>query len=333
MPNPKDYTILWICALSNEYVAAQSFLDEEHPKPDASEISQGDTNSYTLGRIAKHNVVMTVLPMGEYGVGSTASVITNVLNTFPNIKVGLMVGIGGGAPTSKNDIRLGDVIVSSPEDGNGGVYHYDFGKEMQGSGFKQTGFLNQPPTIVRTALAELRAKHERKGHNIVENIEAVLEENRKLRKRYACPGPESDHLFKSDFVHPAGIEGCENFCGNQKVNTIIRQLREEDDDNPAIHYGLIASGNKVMKDALIRDKLAREKHVLCFEMEAAGLMNRFPCLVVRGICDYSDSHKNKSWQGYAAMTAAAYVKELLQVITLHSVEKEKTLAESIERSE
>jgi hypothetical protein len=49
-------------------------------------------------------------------------------------------------------------------------------------------------------------------------------------------------------------------------------------------------------------------------MEAAGLMNDFPCLVIRGICDYADSHKNNTWQPYAAATAAAYAKEVLSVI-------------------
>lgn len=51
----------------------------------------------------------------------------------------------------------------------------------------------------------------------------------------------------------------------------------------------------------------------CVEMEAAGLMNNYPCVVVRGICDYADSHKNKDWQGYAAAVAVAYAKELLLV--------------------
>ncbi|KAJ5021737.1 hypothetical protein J3E73DRAFT_434813 [Bipolaris maydis] len=55
-----------------------------------------------------------------------------------------------------------------------------------------------------------------------------------------------------------------------------------------------------------RDKVSAELGgVLCFEMEAAGLMNSFPCLVIRGICDYADSHKNKKWQPYAAGIAAA----------------------------
>ena len=87
------------------------------------------------------------------------------------------------------------------------------------------------------------------------------------------------------------------------------------DNIPAVHYGLIASGNQVLKDGQTRERLRRELNVLCFEMEAAGLMDSFPCLVIRGICDYADTHKNKQWQGYAAASAAAYAKELLNTIS------------------
>jgi nucleoside phosphorylase len=104
------------------------------------------------------------------------------------------------------------------------------------------------------------------------------------------------------------------------------------EDTPAIHYGLIASANQLMKDARVRDTLAAEKDVLCFEMEAAGLMNYFPCLVIRGICDYSDSHKNKEWQGYAAMAAAAYAKELLCRIPPNKIEAERKIGEVISDS-
>jgi len=75
-------------------------------------------------------------------------------------------------------------------------------------------------------------------------------------------------------------------------------------EDPFIHYGLIASGDQVMKHGGTRERLRKELDVLCFEMEAAGLIDDFPCLVVRGVCDYTDSHKNKLWQGYAAATAA-----------------------------
>jgi hypothetical protein len=60
-----------------------------------------------------------------------------------------------------------------------------------------------------------------------------------------------------------------------------------------VHYGTISSRNQMMKSAAQRDKVSADLgRVLCFEMEAAGLMNSFPCLVVRGICDYADSYKN-----------------------------------------
>jgi len=96
------------------------------------------------------------------------------------------------------------------------------------------------------------------------------------------------------------------------VEVLVHQRkRGKDDDDPHIHYGLIASANQLMMDATMRDKLALERNVLCFEMEAAGLMNHFPCLVIRGMSDYCDTHKNDTWQGYAAMTAAAYARELL----------------------
>jgi nucleoside phosphorylase len=90
-----------------------------------------------------------------------------------------------------------------------------------------------------------------------------------------------------------------------------------------VHYGLIASGNQVVKDAEFRDEINKDLggNVLCFAMEAAGLMNDFPCLVIRGICDYADSHKNKDWQEHAAAVAAAFTKELLSVVPAQEVEQ------------
>jgi nucleoside phosphorylase len=87
-----------------------------------------------------------------------------------------------------------------------------------------------------------------------------------------------------------------------------------------------------MKDALVRDSLAASEDVLCFEMEAAGLMNHFPCIVIRGICDYSDSHKNKEWQGFAAMVAAAYAKDLLCQILPSKVEAEIPIRDALTSS-
>jgi hypothetical protein len=73
--------------------------------------------------------------------------------------------------------------------------------------------------------------------------------------------------------------------------------------------------------------MGRELGALCVEMEAAGLMNDFPCIAIRGICDYADSHKNDAWQKYAALTAAAYAKELLAYISPEQTSREKPIQE------
>ena len=199
MPNPEQYTVGFICAIHSESIAASLFLDEEHDRPDY--VSANDANNYTLGKMADHKVVIAVLPEGEYGLSSATAVIKDMLNSFPNIRIGLMVGIGGGAPTTKNDIRLGDVVVSSPKDGTGGVYQYDYGKLIQGQDFRQTGFLDQPSTLVRTTVSGLKAQYQRKGHRIGMSIMALLEENPRLSKEFSCPGEGKDHLYKACLLY------------------------------------------------------------------------------------------------------------------------------------
>ncbi|GAW25116.1 hypothetical protein SAMD00023353_0104940 [Rosellinia necatrix] len=355
-PSEKEngaYTVGWICALSTEYVTAQVFLDKKHGRPE--HVSKNDANDYTLGEIGGHNVIIAVLPDGEYGTASAARVAKDMIHSFPNIRIGLMVGIGGGAPSQKHDIRLGDIVVSAPRDGKGGVFQYDFGKTIQDQRFETTGFLNQPPAVLRAAVSGLMTEHEIEGHGIQDAIENILGKYPRLRRKFQRPDPSSDRLYQSNVVHSTtapsigrralltdapptdnevvltddgaystGSRSCAETCGNSPPNLKIRQPRTEE-EAITIHYGLIASANQLMKDALVRDKLAAEKDVLCFEMEAAGLMNHFPCLVVRGICDYSDSHKNKEWQGYAAMAATAYAKDLLCRIPPSRVEKEEKI--------
>lgn len=324
MADPRNYTVGWICAVTTEYAAARAFLDEVY---EGSEyVSEHDNNDYTLGRIGEHNVVIAVLPDGEYGTDSAASVARDMLHSFPNIRIGLMVGIGGGAPSQNHDIRLGDIVVSSPRDGKGGVFAYNFGKTIQDQSFRHTRFLNQPPTVLRTAVSGLKAQYKESGHQIEEAINSILEKKPRLRQEYKRPDPSSDRLYQARFTHPPNNKAsCTAICGDDPSKLIIRRERTEMEDNPVIHYGLIASGNQLMKDALMRDTLAKERDVLCFEMEAAGLMNHFPCLVIRGICDYSDSHKNKEWQGYAAMAAAVYAKDLLCRIAPNRVLAERKM--------
>jgi nucleoside phosphorylase len=128
MSDPKNYTVGWICAITTEYIAARAFLDEVHEGPES--VFEHDNNDYILGKVGKHNVVIAVLPDGEYSIASAANVVSDMLHSFPNVRIGLMVGIGGGAPNTDHDIRLGDVVVSFFRDGNSGVFQYDFGKTI-----------------------------------------------------------------------------------------------------------------------------------------------------------------------------------------------------------
>ncbi|KAH6658355.1 hypothetical protein BKA67DRAFT_512547, partial [Truncatella angustata] len=325
MPNPDAYTIGWICAVGTELVAAAAFLDEKHDDPEHLPVN--DNNTYTLGRIGKHNVVIAALPHSQYGLVSAATAARDLVRSFSNVRIGLMVGIGGGAPSSKHDVRLGDIVVSSPGYGTGGVLQYDYGKTVQNAKFAMTGHLNQPPQFMLTAMSVLKAQYESDGHTIGEEIDRVLAKKPRLRTKYRRPDPSSDRLYISSFEHAEGDDAdCAVVCEDTS-NLINRAGRTEEEDNPMIHFGLIASANQLMKNATIRDKLAAEKDVLCFEMEAAGLVNHFPCLVIRGICDYSDTHKNKRWQGYAAMAAVAYAKDLLHKVAPNRVEAERRLAE------
>jgi nucleoside phosphorylase len=305
-----DYTIAWICALPLEAAAARAMLDRTHPLP------QGitDPNAYELGELNGHHIVLAYLPSGVYGTTSAALVVSRMRRTFPRLQFGLMVGIGGGVPSRKIDIRLGDVVVSKPGVKHGGVIQYDYGKTVQGGKFEQTGVLNQPPQALLTRLSQLEANRmTSRNSSLSEIISEVLERYPDMREQFSPPEEHTDILFDSTYYHI----NKESDCGNcDKERLVKRQPRGNKE--PSIHYGLIASGNQVMKDAETRDRLAREQGILCFEMEAAGIMNELPTLIVRGICDYCDSHKQKQWQGYAALTAAAYAKLLLSVVPVQA---------------
>ncbi|KAL7765148.1 hypothetical protein ACKLNR_003064 [Fusarium oxysporum f. sp. zingiberi] len=286
------YTVAWICALHIEMAAARAMLDEEHvdcPR------QANDTNSYVLGGIQNHNVVIACLPTDQYGTNNAASVLSNMRRTFPNIEVGLMVGIGGGVPL-KTDIRLGDIVVGVR------VMQYDMGKTRK-EGFQRTAVPKIPDSSIRTVISNLRSQHELKGSR----VPSILRDKMGAYSAYSLPN-EPDRLFLSSYHHDASVSSCDE-CDLSKLET--RKMRSSTD--PVIYYGGIGSANTVMKYSTERDEIARELDVLCFEMEAAGLMDIMPCLPIRGICDYSDSHKSEEWQRYAAATAAAYAYEFLEL--------------------
>ncbi|KAI7976405.1 hypothetical protein EIK77_000230 [Talaromyces pinophilus] len=290
-----DYTVGWICALpETELVAAMAMLDERHPNLPATD--PHDANSYVLGRIGDHNVVIACLPAAITGKVSAATVAKDMIRSFPAVRFGLMVGIGGGAPyygatgnddhaadedeeedseeseddpEDIRDIRLGDVVISLPSKSSDAVVQYDFGKSLQQKDFVHTGGkLNKPPSIVLGAVARLKALHELEGHNISETLANMMSRYPALVTKFQYPVSKKDRLFKSTIVHDEGEKSCESCCGPQNCNLVQRKYRPN--NSPQLHYGTIGSADQVMKDAILRDKWAQEESIICFEMEAAG---------------------------------------------------------------
>ena len=222
-----------------------------------------------------------------------------------------MVGIGGDVPFSL-DVRLGGVIVSISNDYSRDVIPYDFGEIEEGGKFRQTRKLNGPSIEVLNAIIHLQA-----STSSQRDIKPHLEKMEQCDQRLAYPVSQSDQLFDASYNHEDKKGPCEN-CDKHRLIT-DRHLRGS--IVPFIHYGAIGSGSRIIKNGVSRDHSAKEHNLLCFEMEADGLMNDFDCLMIRGILDYADSHKMDSWQDYAAAIAAAYAKVLLGFILSLEVEQ------------
>ncbi|KAJ6037053.1 Pfs NACHT and Ankyrin domain protein [Penicillium herquei] len=332
--SPDSYAIAWIAALPIERAAAEAMLDKEHAAPTGFIRHKTDANVYTWGRVGEHNIVIASLAAGDYGTTSAATTASNLLASLPSIRVGLLVGIGGGIarPEDGYDIRLGDIVVSQPSGTTGGVCQYDLIKAKSGDKRERKGFLGRPPTVLLNALTGIQANHERKDSKVPYFLQEMLEKSPKMSKRsrqspgYVHQGFDNDRLFKASCYHVPGTDcrGCDT------ADEVQRHARDTTD--PEIHYGTIASGNTLVKDAAARDRIVADlgEDCICFEMEASGLMNHFPCLVIRGICDYADSHKSDRWQRYASATSAGYTKELLTYVPATEVQETKRALEVLQ---
>jgi nucleoside phosphorylase len=339
------YTIGWVCALPKEQPAARAMLDEEHePLP----IPRNDHNSYTLGSIRGHNVVIACLP--NMGTNPAATVATSMINTFQSIRFGLMVGVGGGISPKVN---LGDVVVSQPVADYHGVIQWDMGKLERDGRFVHTGSLNRPPSTLLNASNQLKSNHEMHGSQINEYLIDMERKFPRLAPKYTRCECLQDPLLVSEsswsprevyflsWLWEPIIAIIAYLLGSWAIDPVNEEnvrLSDRADGARAprevrVHHGLIASGNKVIKDAKSRDLLDKKYggHLLCVEMEAAGLMNDFPCIVIRGICDYADSGKEKAWQEYAAAVAAGYAKELLGCVQPSVVDAEDSAKAILEK--
>lgn len=299
-----DYGVSIVCLLEVETWAVRHMLDEEHAQLPRK---KRDFNRYIFGRMSGHNVVIGYLPRGSHSLGTAATVAREMERTFPQATLRLLVGIGAGVPSAMNDVRLGDVVVSMPSEVHGGVVQYDLGKHTT-VGFGGKGLLAPPPASWRNCLAEMQSSHRVQGNQISTFLDEMTAKFPTL-VTYRRPASESDVLFLPTNRHVWDEVTCQKCDRRQVVQRVSRA-----EDTPRILYGLIASINQVVKDAERRDEIARPMGALCLEMEAAGLMVDFCCIVIRGIVDYADSHRNDAWLMYGAAVAAGCVKELLTYI-------------------
>ncbi|EGX45685.1 hypothetical protein AOL_s00140g1 [Orbilia oligospora ATCC 24927] len=330
-PSPEDFEVAIICALPLEYDAIFLLFDEEYNQ-------NACDSDYKTGRIGKHKVVLALLH--RMGKASAASKAAAIKKDFPDIELSFLVGICGGVPyyKHKNDqeeILLGDVAIGNA------IRQYDFGKQYPG-GYSITGSLKSPETkTILTMLTKLRTD------STLKRIQQLAEKNIKTLQIsndiYKYPGASADKLFKPEYRHQhrgyqnpscgacsngsdsgsicnnAVDSSCEDLgCEQQYLVPRNKLLRMPNGSIhlPSIHIGIIGSGDTVIKCGEHRDRLAKSNNIIAFEMEGAGISEDIPCIVIKGVCDYADSHKNKKWQDFAAGTASSVLKAILEHFVL-----------------
>ncbi|KAK7911588.1 Pfs domain-containing protein [Apiospora marii] len=334
----EDFHIGIICALTIEFNAVSLVFDTAWDEDgDSYGRASGDTNTYTTGRIGKHDVVLTLLP--NMGTASAAGAAASFRSSFPALRLVLLVGVCGGVPESGgNEALLGDVVISKH------VQHslskqYPDKLELKDTIDDNLGRLNKD---LRSLVASFGTDigQDRLYKNTGVYLRELQSKAAKTRSRanYGYPGVDEDKLFQPHYRHEHHAPGSCGICNGQsggiceqakqascaelncdEIQLICerkrletkRRMLEADRQLPKIHIGRIRSGDIVMKSGEHRDQIARKHEVIAFEMEGAGTWDEVPCLVVKGICDYADSHKNKKWQLFAAATAASVSKAIL----------------------
>ncbi|KAI0154259.1 nucleoside phosphorylase domain-containing protein [Xylariaceae sp. FL1272] len=309
-----DYTVAWICpAPTVELLPARLMLDDEHSTPLYD--TNYDDNVYIFGAMAGHNLVIATCPKGMTGNVNAGRLAGPLFKSFPSIRMALLVGIGGGVPraipsaSSTDDVHVGDVVVGAPGDGKPACIYYESGRAHSDGRFELLGTIDRPDRILLNALEILQNDYD------VDQSTFHLHSERLQRSRhaprFAFSGFEHDRLFRAGYRHVGAYDSACHECDHAQL--VDRPARTANDAALFIfHRGRIATGNSVMQDGEKRDRI-RDLcgGALCIEMEAAGIDANKPCLVVRGISDYADSHKDNMWRWYAAANAAVFARELL----------------------
>ncbi|KAM0710568.1 hypothetical protein Q7P35_002239 [Cladosporium inversicolor] len=261
---------------------------------------KGDDNSYTVGELGGKPVVLAA--PRDMGTTNTRDLARSLRISFPNIMYAFVVGITGGAPFvpdgigwKASNIHLGDIIVSTQ------VIEYDFGREYE-NGFKRRtnveSVLSKAPAEVTNFVNQFVRGKGWAFQRVLRKTNTDLRGFDRLETGkngyHVHPGPRTDDVYDLGYRH--------KHRDSSKLG------------DTKIHFGRYASGNAVMKSGHRRDLLIRDEGVIGFEMEGAGAWEVFGTIVVKGVVDYADSHKNKQWRGYpaarAALCAAAMIEEI-----------------------
>lgn len=330
--NRKNFHVAIICALPREADAVtllfDQFWDEER---DQYGRADGDTNTYITGCIGGQNVVLAVLP--AMGTNNAAAATASLRSSYTSLRLAILVGICGGVPRIERfDAYLGDVVVSKT------IIQYDYSRQYQGRfAIKDTVevSLGKANKDIRSLLAvfETELMRERLRNETLKHLQHLQEEAIKKRRRadYRYPGASKDNLYSPKHVHqhriPCDLCAANKFCESASkascveagcgsteivVRDVVRdRVVENGSFSPEIYIGRVGSGNTVMKNGGDRDQIAAKHGIIAFEMEGAGAWDEVPCIVIKGISDYADSHRNKDWQDFAAATAASVAKAIL----------------------
>lgn len=299
----ENYTIAWICPIDMAYAAAKELLDEKHA---GSELPPRNCDvDYTLGKIGVHYVVLALWPWRPLSARYAELEAIRLHRSFPNIKKKLIVGLAGGAPSPKRDIRLGDVVVSASDGRSDGLLCYDFEETARARKFVATRLQYVLSSLAKGGVSEQDAIFPISGPRLPHSLAATDE-------RFRRPDAKSDVLYASYIRHPNKLVPCSVGCGSDGTKLVMRKERIIEGITPLIHHGLIASSTHMMGDARLRDSLIAETEVLCFEAFSTHLPSEFPDLIIHGICDYSDSHQYTRWEGYAALTSALCAYRLIR---------------------
>ncbi|KAL4861339.1 hypothetical protein BDV12DRAFT_191137 [Aspergillus spectabilis] len=302
-----DFAIAIFCALPLEAEAVEGLFDETYDRLGRYYSKQpGDANAYINGRIGKHDVVLCYMP--GMGKGSAAGVAPSLLVSYPGVRLALVVGICGGAPSplEYQEIFLGDVIISD-SDTLGRP-----GREIRAllNGLRPENACSELQNQTQRYLDTLQQTGTKWCHPGVDDI---LFEAQYLHKHYSNASSAWCSCFGIDLPDQICEEALQKECNDLDCDKGQRiRYREALEAIPvSIHIGPVASADTVMKSGQHRDEIVRKEKVLGFEMEGSGVWDNIPCIIIKGVCDYADSHKDKIWQNYAAATAASCTKSFL----------------------